>query len=96
MNNKILKIFTKILKNNIYTVGDLIYDSTRSQPYRVNKQSIFKCVLWEYNDESKPEKFNDYHFDVLVRNPGKFSEFYFVKTFQIKDIQYFINKYKNE
>ena len=61
-----------------YPVGSYVYDDTRSQPYKVTKRSIFK--VFERDDYAiRPD---DDYIDIyfLVRDPGKYKEFFFIES----------------
>jgi len=63
-----------------YPIGSLVYDNTRSQPYRVKKTSVFVVSEWDYSEEFMPDNDSDIFVDFLVRDSGRYSELYFIKT----------------
>jgi hypothetical protein len=63
-----------------YPVGSLIHDTTRSQPYRVKKTSVFEAYDWDYSEEFMPKDNRDVYVDFLVRDRGKYAEPYFIQS----------------
>lgn len=57
-----------------FPIGCTIYDSTRSQPYVINKRTVYWVKPWtpeDYNDEMRPDDDRDYTVDFMVHDPGK-------------------------
>jgi hypothetical protein len=75
------KALIKFIKAR-YPIGSLVYDITRSQPYKIKKQSVFEVYEWEY--EIGPEDEGDVYLDFLVRDTGKLSEFYSIDSYPRK------------
>lgn len=79
ISNKERKKLIGFIKTK-YPVGSLVYDDTRSQPYRVKKTSVFHVSEWDYSPDFQPENSEDVQIDFLVRDTGKHSELYFIKA----------------
>jgi len=67
-----------------YPVGSLIFDSCRSEPYKVKKTSVFHVVEMEYSEEFQPENDGDVEVDFLVRDAGRYTELYFITSLRKK------------
>lgn len=59
-----------------WPVGTEIWDGTRSEPFKIKKNTVFAIFEFEYAEEFQPENDNDIWIEILVRNPGKYSDFW--------------------
>jgi hypothetical protein len=73
-----------------YPVGSVIWDSTCSEPYQINKRSVFEIFFWgaeDYNPDFLPDDTDDYYIEILVRNPGKDTRMHSLETTFFKYIK---------
>ena len=61
-------------------IGSKIWNSARSRPFIVKKNSVFDVREFEYNEESKPEKESDHWLDFMVRDPGKHTNWWGIEN----------------
>lgn len=77
-----------------YPIGKEIYDSTRGEmPYVINKRTVFEIHRWEkedYNPDFLPDNRDKYNIDLLVRNPGKYSPSYSLRTTDMRTVKTFL------
>tara|TARA_R110000868_G_scaffold368315_1_gene631408 strand:+ start:157 stop:423 length:267 start_codon:yes stop_codon:yes gene_type:complete len=72
-----------------YPVGSVVINSSCSQPYTVNKRTVFRVHPMkseDYNDMFRPEDENDYRVDFTCHNPGINTRDYNLKSYTRKEI----------
>ena len=75
--------FLQFIKKK-FPIGYVVYDSTCSVPYTINKRSVYIVSEWkydDYNDLMRPKKDEHYTVDFLIKNPGKYSRIYELKSY---------------
>lgn len=63
-----------------WPTGTEIFDSARSGSYKIKKTSVFAIFEFEYTEEFQPENDEDIWLEVLVRDPGKYTDFWCVSN----------------
>lgn len=79
-----------------YPIGTTFWEPTCSEPYTINKNTVFRVHPWlatDYNDESRPDDEKDYIVDFTCHNAGKDTRDYNLNCYRRKDI---LSKYKPE
>lgn len=85
--------YLKFIKER-YPIGTVIWVSSCSQPYTINKRTVFRAHPWkaeDYNDDFRPKDEKDYDVDFTCHNAGKNTRDYNLNSYQRKHI---LNKYK--
>lgn len=72
-------------------LGTIIDDWTSSEPYVINKRTVFRVHVWkyeDYNDLARPENEKYYNVEFTFSNPGKYTRIYSTINhfFEKKDI----------
>jgi len=80
-----------------FPVGTVIQDPTCSEPYTINKRSvfiIFPRTYDDYNDWGRPKDEKDYVVEFLVQNPGKHTRRHYLDVWFTKGE--ILEKYQEE
>lgn len=81
----------------LYPIGSVIDDWTCSEPYIVNKRTVFNAHPWksvDYNDQMRPENDEDYTVEFTCHNPGKHTRVYTIGDYYEK--RHILSKYRKE